>query len=91
MKAAFTKETDFFAERGITYLDPALTLTEPQLLQAADVREPGARCSGVTEDESDFACDAGVQGDGRRSTTRWRRKGKAILDEVEAENRVARR
>ncbi|HEX5032975.1 MAG TPA: BadF/BadG/BcrA/BcrD ATPase family protein, partial [bacterium] len=28
MKAAFTKENNFFAERGITYLDPALTLNE---------------------------------------------------------------
>ncbi len=28
MKAAFTKEVDFFATRGIEYLDPALTFVE---------------------------------------------------------------
>ena len=33
MKAAFTKETDFFAQRGIKYLDPAMTFTEPMLLK----------------------------------------------------------
>src|SRR4030095_35329 len=29
LKAAFTKETDFFAVRAIKYLDPACTFTEP--------------------------------------------------------------
>src|SRR6202000_1590 len=33
MKAAFTKETDFFATRGIEYLDPALSFMEPTLLR----------------------------------------------------------
>ena len=32
MKAAFTKEKDFFAERGIEYLCPALSMIEPTLL-----------------------------------------------------------
>jgi predicted nucleotide-binding protein (sugar kinase/HSP70/actin superfamily) len=31
MKAAFTKEVDFFAQRGIEYLDPALTFGELNL------------------------------------------------------------
>src|SRR4029453_2291411 len=33
LKAAFTKEVDFFATRGITYLDSAVSLIEPHLLQ----------------------------------------------------------
>ena len=33
MKAAFTKETDFFETRGIKYVDPAMTFTEPTLLK----------------------------------------------------------
>ena len=38
MKAAFTKETDFFATRGINYVDPALTFTEPHAAQEPAVR-----------------------------------------------------
>ena len=41
MKAAFTKEIDFFAERGIKYLDPALTFAEPSLLKQPAVRVLG--------------------------------------------------
>ena len=58
MKAAFTKETDFFAERGITYVDPALTFTEPSLLKSQLFAAWGPLL-GVTEDESDFACEQG--------------------------------
>ena len=39
MKAAFTKEVDFFATRGIEYLDPALSFVEPTLMRAAHVRD----------------------------------------------------
>ncbi len=87
MKAAFTKETDFFATRGITYLDPALTLTEHALL-----RRQLFECFGptllVTEDESDFAVEQAhkameiVDAD-------LHKRGKAILEQVEIEDRVA--
>jgi predicted nucleotide-binding protein (sugar kinase/HSP70/actin superfamily) len=87
MKAAFTKETDFFAERGITYVDPALTFTEPALLKSQLFAAWG-ELLGVTEDESDFACHQGwkameiVDAD-------LQKKGRAILETVEEENRVA--
>ena len=87
IKAAFTKETDFFAVRGIEYLDPALTFAEPTLTRRRMFEIWGPRL-GITEDESDFAVteawkaleqfDADVQD-----------KGRAILETVEAENRVA--
>ncbi len=87
MKAAFTTETDFFATRGITYLDPALSFAEPLLLRRRlfDVFGP---LLGITEDENDHAVaeawkamqafDEDVQ-----------EKGRAILDTVEDEDRVA--
>src|SRR4051812_43207709 len=87
MKAAFTKETDFFAERGITYVDPALAFTEPALLKSQMFAAWGPLL-GVTEDESDFACEQGwkamdiVDAD-------LQKKGRAILETVEEENRVA--
>ncbi|MEO6950609.1 MAG: BadF/BadG/BcrA/BcrD ATPase family protein [Polyangia bacterium] len=87
MKAAFTKETDFFATRGIKYLDPAMTFTEPTLMkkQLFDVFGPEL---GITEDESDFACDQGWRAMERTDQDLWQ-KGKAILETVEEENRVA--
>jgi predicted CoA-substrate-specific enzyme activase len=87
MKAAFTKEVDFFATRGIEYLDPALSFVEPVLMAERLFHTFGSRL-GVTQDENDFACKEG-----------WRvlnafdrdvqEKGRAILETVEAEDRVA--
>jgi activator of 2-hydroxyglutaryl-CoA dehydratase/predicted nucleotide-binding protein (sugar kinase/HSP70/actin superfamily) len=87
MKAAFTKEVDFFATRGIEYLDPAMSFVEPTLM-ARRMFETFAPRLGVTEDENDFACK-----EGWRALDAFERdlqdKGRAILDTVEAEDRVA--
>jgi activator of 2-hydroxyglutaryl-CoA dehydratase/predicted nucleotide-binding protein (sugar kinase/HSP70/actin superfamily) len=87
MKAAFTKEVDFFATRGIEYLDPSLSFMEPTLMARRMFEMFGPRL-GITEDENDHACreawkaltifDNDVQD-----------KGRAILETVEAEDRVA--
>ena len=87
MKAAFTKEVDFFATRGIEYFDPALSFMEPSLMARRMFETFGPRL-GITEDENDHACreawkaltifDNDVQN-----------KGRAILETVEDENRVA--
>jgi predicted CoA-substrate-specific enzyme activase len=87
MKAAFTKEVDFFAQRGIEYLDPAVSFCEP-VLMARRMFETFKDRLGITEDENDHACrqawlaldafDKDVQA-----------KGRAILETVEAEDRVA--
>jgi predicted nucleotide-binding protein (sugar kinase/HSP70/actin superfamily) len=87
MKAAFTKEVDFFAQRGIEYLAPALSFSEPALLASRMFETFGERL-GITEDENDHACreawkafdafDADLQD-----------KGRAILETVEAEDRIA--
>ncbi|MCL2449711.1 MAG: acyl-CoA dehydratase activase-related protein [Polyangiaceae bacterium] len=87
MKAAFTKEVDFFATRGIEYLDPALSFMEPTLMARRLFATFGARL-GITEDENDFACK-----EGWRLLDAFDRdvqdKGRAILETVEAEDRVA--
>ncbi|HEY1960236.1 MAG TPA: BadF/BadG/BcrA/BcrD ATPase family protein [Polyangiaceae bacterium] len=87
MKAAFTKEVDFFATRGIEYLDPAVSFSEMTLTAKRMFQTWGERL-GITEDENDHAVreavkaldtfDADVQ-----------HKGRAILETVEAEDRVA--
>ena len=56
IRAAFTKETDFFAERGISYLDTAVTLNETLMCKQQMFEEWGPLL-GLTEDESDFAVD----------------------------------
>jgi len=86
MKAAFTKEVDFFAQRGIEYLDPALSFVEPTLMAKRLFDTFGPRL-GITEDENDFACRQGW-----RALDAFERdlqeKGRAILETVEAEDRV---
>jgi predicted nucleotide-binding protein (sugar kinase/HSP70/actin superfamily) len=88
LKAAFTKEIDFFAQRGITYLDPALTMTEPFLLRR-QMFEAFRDALDITEDESDFACDEAwaamrkcddeMQAKGRPSSTRSRPRGRVAV------------
>jgi predicted nucleotide-binding protein (sugar kinase/HSP70/actin superfamily) len=87
LKAAFTKEIDFFAQRGIKYLDPALTMTEPNLLRR-QMFEAFRDALDITEDESDFACDEGWAAI-NQCDEEMQKKGRAILDQVEAESRVA--
>jgi predicted nucleotide-binding protein (sugar kinase/HSP70/actin superfamily) len=85
MKAAFTKEVDFFATRGIEYLDPALSFVEPTLMRRRLFETFGPRL-GITEDENDFACR-----EGWKALDAFERdlqeKGRAILDTVEDEDR----
>lgn len=87
LKAAFTKEMDFFAQRGIRYLDSAFTLIEPTLLRR-QLFEAFRDILQITEDESDFACAEAFTA-ARQFDQDLEAKGRAILDEVERENRVA--
>ena len=87
MRAAFTKELDFFTTRGIEYVDDPINMEERNFLLKNLFDTWGERL-GITQDESDFACaqafealeafDLDVQ-----------HKGRAILDTVEAENDIA--
>jgi activator of 2-hydroxyglutaryl-CoA dehydratase/predicted nucleotide-binding protein (sugar kinase/HSP70/actin superfamily) len=87
MKAAFTKEIDFFKTRDIEYLDTGLSFTEQHLMARRMFATWGPRL-GVSEDESDHAHREGL-----RALEAFDRdlqdKGRAILETVEAENRIA--
>jgi len=87
IRAAFTKETDFFGERGITYLDTAVTLNEPLMCKQQMFAEFGPLL-GMTEDENDFAVDEAFKAV-RAFEDEMEKKGREILGEVERENRVA--
>src|SRR6185295_4770752 len=87
MKAAFTKEVDFFAERGIEFVDPAVSFMEPNLMAKRLFDTWGPRL-GITEDENDHACR-----EAWKALTIFENdvqdKGRAILETVEHEDRVA--
>ncbi|MCX5741496.1 MAG: acyl-CoA dehydratase activase-related protein, partial [Proteobacteria bacterium] len=87
IRAAFTKETDFFAERKITYLDTAVTLNEKLMCKKQMFNEFGPLL-GLTEDESDFAIEQAFKAIDAFEDE-MQRKGKEILGEVMRENRVA--
>jgi predicted nucleotide-binding protein (sugar kinase/HSP70/actin superfamily) len=87
MKAAFTKEQDYFGNRGIQYLAPAFSFAEPTLLKRA-MFEAFRNVLEVTEDESDFAVREGLAALDRFDRD-LQDKGRAILDQVEYDNKVA--
>ncbi|MBI1909598.1 MAG: CoA activase [Deltaproteobacteria bacterium] len=86
MKAAFTKENDFFKERGITYLDPAMTLNEPYLFKKQMFLSLGS-ILGLTEDESDFAVDQGWKAL-KMFDDELQQKGRELLDWAEANGKM---
>jgi predicted nucleotide-binding protein (sugar kinase/HSP70/actin superfamily) len=87
MKAAFTKEVDFFARAGVTYLDPAMTMHEPNLLKR-QLFEAFGDVLGLTRDESDFAADQAWAAMAELDRV-MEEKGREILEQVEAEGRLA--
>ncbi|NUP06657.1 MAG: CoA activase [Polyangiaceae bacterium] len=86
MKAAFTKEVDFFAQRGIEYLDTPLSFAEMHLTAKRMFETWGPRL-GVTQDESDHAHKEGMRALAAFEAD-LQEKGRAILETVESENRV---
>ena len=87
IRAAFTKEVNFFAQRDIEYVAPALSFAEPHLLAKRMFDTWGTRLD-VTEDENDFACKQAW-----KALTEFEadleNRGQAILETVEDENRLA--
>ena len=87
IKAAFTKETDFFKRAGIRYLDPSFSFSEPNFLKKR-LFEVWGPLLGVTEDESDHAADQGWEAL-KTFNQVLEDKGRAILEQVEREGRIA--
>ena len=87
VKAAFTKETDFFKKYGIEYIDQSINFGEINYLKRVLFDIWGPRL-GVTEDEVEWAVDQGMA-----ALEEFNRvlegKGKEILEQVEREDRMA--
>jgi predicted nucleotide-binding protein (sugar kinase/HSP70/actin superfamily) len=85
-KAAFTKEKDFFAENGVSYVDKALNFDDPKILQHHLFQTWGELLQ-ITEDENDWACSQGWK------AVQWCDKeledrGLELLTKAEEENSV---
>ena len=61
VKAAFTKESDVFAENGIKYLDPILNIHDPKLF-GLQMWQTWGPILGVSEDENERAMRGRLQG-----------------------------
>lgn len=87
IKAAFTKEVNFFETKGVAYLDPAVTFIEPNMMKK-QLYEAFAEHLHITEDESDFAVEQGWKAM-EQFDAEMQEKGRMILEQVEQENRLA--
>ena len=86
MRAAFTKEIDFFARAGIEFVSPAVTLIEPNYLKK-QLFEAWGEHLGATRDEIEFACEQGFEAL-RLFDTEMERRGRKVLEMLEAEHRL---
>jgi activator of 2-hydroxyglutaryl-CoA dehydratase/predicted nucleotide-binding protein (sugar kinase/HSP70/actin superfamily) len=87
VKAAFTKEKDWFAERHIAWVGGAASFTERFLLEDQLFRAWSGHLQ-LTRDESDWAARQAWQALEDLQSERERR-GRAILDDAERDHRVA--
>jgi activator of 2-hydroxyglutaryl-CoA dehydratase/predicted nucleotide-binding protein (sugar kinase/HSP70/actin superfamily) len=86
VRAAFTKEVDFFVTNGIEYVDGAVTLAEPNYF-AHQMFEMWGERLGITEDENHFACRQGFRAL-QALDADLQRRGLEILERLEEENRI---
>jgi predicted CoA-substrate-specific enzyme activase len=86
VKAAFTKESDFFKEHGLIYLDPILNFKDRKLF-AHQMLQAWQPLLGVSEEENDRAIEVGFKAmsDYEKSI---RDRARKTLDELEREDRI---
>ena len=86
VEAAFTKETDLIAERGIRYVHPLLNLSHRKLF-ARQMMQAWGPVLGLSQEENDRAVAIGFR-ELERYESGIRREARKVLDELEANNRL---
>ena len=86
VKAAFTKESDLFAENGISYLDPILNLQD-QKICAEQMYRAWMPLLGLSREENDRAIEAGFRSL-EDCESEIRRQARQTLDQLEREDRI---
>jgi len=86
VEAAFTKETDLIAERGIQYIHPLVNLSHRELFarQMGQAWEP---ILGLSKQENDRAVAIAFR-EQERYESSLRRQAREVLDRLEAEGRL---
>ncbi len=86
VKAAFTKESDVFAEHNVKYLDPILNFSERKLF-AYQMYQAWQPILGLSEEENDRAVEAGFEAL-KDYETSIRKRARQVLDQLEREDRI---
>jgi len=86
VKAAFTKETDLFAEHGIRYVNPLVNLSERKLF-ARQMFHAWAPILGLSEEENERAIEIGYRELGGFESS-IRRRAREVLDQLESEEKL---
>ena len=86
VRAAFTKESDIFAENGVKYLDPILNLRDKHIT-AEQMFGAWAPLLGLSREENDRAIAQGFSAL-ERCESDIRREARATLDQLEREDRI---
>jgi predicted CoA-substrate-specific enzyme activase len=86
VKAAFTKETEIFAENGISYIDPILDLQDKKIC-ADQMFKAWGPVLGLSREENERAIEAGFKAlfD---CEAEIRRQARETLDQLEREDRI---
>ncbi len=86
VEAAYTKETDLFAERGIRYVHPLVNLSDRKLF-ARQMFQAWAPILGLSEAENERAIEIGYRELGRYESS-IRRRAREVLDQLESERKL---
>ena len=86
VRAAFTKESDVFAEHGVTYLHPILNLRDHHVT-AEQMFRAWAPLLGLSREENDRAIQQGFAALDR-CESEIRQDARQTLDQLEAEDRI---
>jgi len=86
VKAAYTKETDVFADHGIKYIDPVVNLSDRKLF-SQQMFAAWKPILGLSEEENERAIDVGFAAL-KDYETGIRKRAREVLDQLEREDRI---
>jgi predicted CoA-substrate-specific enzyme activase len=86
VKAAFTKESDVFAEHNVMYLAPILNFADKKLF-AYQMLQAWQPLLGLSEEENDRAVEVGYQCL-KDYETSIRKRAREVMDQLEREDRI---
>jgi predicted CoA-substrate-specific enzyme activase len=86
VKAAFTKESDIFAEHGVSYIDPILNLQDKNIC-AEQMLKAWGPVLGLSREENERAIAAGFKALDE-AENEIRRQARETLDQLEREDRI---